>query len=79
MILGKGKTEMLTAVIAIAALLLPWLALYLGIGIVAGPLLLPHVARTYGIPVDTLRDTPVAILAWVGIVARIVNIEAQAS
>jgi hypothetical protein len=68
---------MITAIVAVAALLLPWLAVYLGVGIVAGPLLLRHVNRTYGVPVDTLRDTPVAILCWIGILARIVLAEAE--
>ena len=67
---------MLTAIIAIAALLLPWLALYLGVGIVAGPLLLRHLERAHDVPVDHLRDTPFAILTWIGILACIVVAEA---
>lgn len=67
---------MADAVLAVTALLLPWLAGYLAIGIVAGPLLLRLVAREYGVSVDHLRDTPVAILCWIGILARLVAAEA---
>jgi len=76
MILGKGKAEMTIAILAVAALLLPWLAGYLGVGIVAGPLLLRHLERHHDVPVDYLRDTPVAILAWVAIVACLLVVEA---
>ena len=68
---------MITAIVAVAALLLPSVALYLGIGIVAGPLLLRHVNRAYDVPVDHLRDTPVAIVAWVVILARVVLAESE--
>ena len=77
MILGKGKAEMTIAILAVAALLLPWLAGYLGVGIVAGPLLLRHLERHHDIPVDHLRDTPLAIVAWIGIVACLVLAEAK--
>ena len=77
MILGKGKAEMTIAILAVAALLLPWLAGYLGVGIVAGPLLLRHLERRHDIPVDHLRDTPLAIVAWIGIVACLVLAEAK--
>ncbi len=68
---------MLTAIVAVAALLLPWLAAYLAVGIVAGPLLLRHVNRAYGVPVDHLRDTPVAIVAWIGMLGHVILAEAD--
>lgn len=67
---------MLLAIIAVTALLLPWLALYLAVGIVAGPLLLRSLARHHGVPVDHLRDTPVAIVCWIAILARLAVREA---
>lgn len=63
---------MIMAIVAIVALLLPWLAAYLAIGIVVGPLLLRHACRAYGMEVDHLRDTPVAIVCWIGLVAELV-------
>ena len=58
---------MATALLAITALLLPWIAGYLALGIILGPILLRVVDRSYGVQVDYLRDTPVAIVAWIGI------------
>jgi hypothetical protein len=69
---------MLDAFIAVTALVLPWFALYLGVGIVAGPVLLRVANRTYGVPVDHLRDTPVAIMCWVGMLARMLHAEIEA-
>lgn len=63
---------MIMAIIAIVALLLPWLAAYLAIGIVVGPYLLHRLWRDYGMEVDHLRDTPVAIVCWIGLVAELV-------
>ena len=68
---------MTDAFIAVTALILPWFALYLGVGIVAGPLLLRIAERTYGVPVDHLRDTPVAILCWIGMAGRILLAEIE--
>jgi len=67
---------MLIAIVAVAALLLPWFAAYLAIGIVAGPLLLRYVAREYDMPVDHLRDTPVAIVCWIGVLGHVFLAEA---
>lgn len=58
------------ALLAIAALLLPWIAAYLAVGIVAAPLMLRQLERRRGVRVDHLRDTPVAILAWPGVLAH---------
>ena len=70
---------MTDAFVAVTALVLPWFALYLGAGIVAGPLLLRIAERAYGVPVDHLRDTPVAILCWIGVAARMLLAEIDAA
>ena len=68
---------MTDAIVAVTALILPWFALYLGTGIVAGPLLLRIAERSYGVPVDHLRDTPVAIVCWVGVAGRMLLAEIE--
>lgn len=62
---------MLLAIIAVAALLLPWFAAHLAVGIVAGPILLRSLVR-HGVAVDPLRDAPVSILAWPVLLAHLV-------
>ncbi len=66
---------MADAALAVTALLLPWLAGYLAVGIVLGPLLLRTAAREYDVPVDHLRDTPVAIICWPGVLAHMLLAE----
>lgn len=59
------------ALLAIAALLLPWLAGYLAVGIVTAAPMLHLLGRRPGMRIDALRDTPVAIVAWPVVMANL--------
>jgi uncharacterized membrane protein YhaH (DUF805 family) len=65
------------ALLAVAALLLPWIAGYLAIGIVTGPLLLGVLRRRYGVQIQPLRDVPVAISGWIAVLGWIAFMEAR--
>ncbi|MFZ3481946.1 hypothetical protein [Sphingomonas sp. 3-13AW] len=63
---------MIFAILAVTALILPALAAYLAVGIVSGPVLLRVAEHTYDVPIDHLRDTPIAIMCWPRVAADII-------
>lgn len=60
------------AILAVTALLLPALAIYLAIGVLAGPLALLALHRS-GVKVDPLRDTPVAVAMWPRVIGQMLH------